>query len=230
MNNSRLVLVFLGATAVLLPACGGGGLASGGSSHSSMDLVQVSNGFGQLLPHTVFRLDANGNPTTIAIPIRTNDDLINNVTALNPVLPVIQYPISAILPSGLPGNHFMYATFDHDVDITSILDSSVSAQTGGGLTGTMTLVALDATSGQSAAIPVRVFVNGFTFAGTPTADDPDHLPLQHWVDLNATTGLPELLDVDGAFPGTGFPGTPGYEFSGSGTRSSPRTVLVIPEH
>ena len=229
MNNSRLVLVSLGMTAVLLPACGGGlgSSGNGGGSHSGMDLVQVSNGFGQMLPHTVFRLDANGNPTTIAIPIRTTDDLINNVTPLNPVRPVTQYPQSAILPSGLPGNHFMYATFDHDVDISSILDSSVSAQTGGGLTGTMTLVALDSTSGQSEAIPVRVFVNGYTYAGTPTADDPDHLPLQQWVDLNETTGQPEALEVDGAFPGAGFPGTVGYEFSGSTSLISPRTVVFV---
>src|SRR5258706_177763 len=136
MKNFRLLVVSLGATAFLLPACGsGGGSGSGGSS--GMDLTHVSNGFGELLPHTVFRLDANGNPTQIAIPIRTDEELIQNVTPLNPVLPVTQFPETAILPSGLPGNHFIYAEFDRDVDITSVLDSSVSAQAGGGLTGTM---------------------------------------------------------------------------------------------
>jgi hypothetical protein len=228
MKNSRLAWISLGATAAFLQACGGGaGAAGGGGGHAGMDLVQVSNGFGQLLPHTVLRLDANGNPTTIAIPIRTNADLVNNVTPLNPVLPVVQYPQTAVLPSGLTGDHFIYAQFDHDVDITSILDSSVSAQTGGGLTGTMTLVALDPASGQSEEIPVRVFVNGYTYAGTPPADDPDHLPLQHWVDIDSATGAPEALDVDGATPGAGFPGTPGYEFSGSSALVNARTVVFV---
>jgi hypothetical protein len=79
-----------------------------------MDLVQVSNGFGQILPYSVFRLDGQGNPTQTAIPIRSQDDLVLNVTALNPILPVPQYPAEAIVPSGLPGNHFMYAQFDKE--------------------------------------------------------------------------------------------------------------------
>jgi len=228
MKNSRLVLVSLGAVASLFAACGGGAADdSGGGSSSGMDVVEVSNGFGQLLPHTVRRLDQNGNPTHIAIAIRTQADLLANVTPLNPVLPVVQYPREPRLPSGLEGNHFMYATFNRDVDITSILDSSVSAQIGGGLRGTITLVALDPATGQSQALPCRVFVNGATYSGTPTVDDPDHLPLHTWVAIDPNTGQLAVQEVEGAFPGIGFPGTAGYEFSGSSSLVTPRTVVFV---
>jgi hypothetical protein len=225
MKHIQPALFLLGASFVLIPACGAGG-AEGGGAAANMDLVQVSNGFGQILPYSVFRLDASGNPTQTAIPIRTNDDLTDNVTALNPVLPVTQYPTEAIVPSGLAGNHFMYAQFDKDLDIDSVLDSSPGAQSSGGITGAITLVALDPATNQASAIPVRVFVNGFTYSGVPTGDPPV-LPLQHWVRLNETTGLPEVLDVDGATPGTGFPGTLGSEFSGSINLISPTTIVFV---
>jgi hypothetical protein len=226
MKNSRLALVFLGATALLLSACGGGAGAGGGGGNSGMDLSQVSIGFGQLLPHTVLQLDANGNPTQIAIPIRTDAELIHNVRPLNPVLPVPQFPVTAIVPSGVPGNHFVYAQFDRDIDPSSVLDPSPGAQATGGLTGAITLVALDPASGESTNIPGRAFVNGFTYAGAATGNPP-LLPLQHWVQLDATTGLPVVLDVDGAFPGTGFPGSPGSEFTGSADLISPRTIVFV---
>lgn len=230
MKHIQPALVLLGATLVLLPACGGGGVEGGGGAGADMDLEQVSNGFGQMLPYAVFRLDPSGNPTQTAIPIRTEADLIGNVTALNPILPVTQYPTDAIVPSGLSGNHFMYAQFDKDIDITSVLDSSPGAQAGGGITGAITLVALEPSTNQASAIPVRVFVDGYTYAGIPFSDPPGappQLPLQRWVRLNADTGLPEVLDVDGALPGTGFPGTPGGEFSGSINLISPRTIVFV---
>ncbi|MFN0007755.1 MAG: YncE family protein [Planctomycetota bacterium] len=225
MKHIQLALVLLGATLGFFPACGGGGDEGGGSA-ANMDLQVVSNGFGQILPHSVFRLDAAGNPTQTVIPIRTEADLIDNVRALNPILPVPQYPPNAIVPSGLSGNHFMYAQFDKDIDVTSVLDPTPGAQPSGGITGAITLVALDPATNESFSIPVRVFVNGSTYSGTPTGT-PLQLPLQQWVRINDTTGLPEVAEVDGAFPGTGFPGTPGSEFSGSANLISPKTIVFV---
>jgi len=224
MKHIQPALLLLGATFILFPACGGGG--EGGGSAANMDLEVVSNGFGQILPHSVFRLDQAGNPTQTVIPIRTEADLVDNVRALNPILPVTQYPTNAIVPSGLAGNHFMYARFDKDIDVTSVLDASPGAQSSGGITGAITLVALDPGTNESFSIPVRVFVNGSTYAGTPTGT-PLQLPLQQWVKLNDTTGLPEAVEVDGAFPGAGFPGTPGSEFSGSINLISPKTIVFV---
>jgi len=152
MKHIQPALVILGATLVLFPACGGGGPGSGGSN-GQIDLAQVSNGFGQILPYQVFRLDENGNPTQTSIPILTEGDLIQNVTPLNPILPVTQYPTNAIVPSGLSGNHFMYAQFDRDIDISSVLDPSPGAQSGGGITGAITLVAYEPATNTTSSIP-----------------------------------------------------------------------------
>ena len=233
MKHFQPALVILGATLVFFPACGGGGGVQSGSN-GQIDLSQVSNGFGQLLPYAVFRLDQNGNPTQTSIPIRTEEDLVQNVTALNPILPVTQYPTDAsgtalaIVPSGLPGNHFMYAQFDRDLDVSSVLDPSPGAQSSGGITGAITLVALDPATNQASVIPCRVFVDGFTYAGIPSTDDPPQLPLQHWVALTDTDPqIPVALDVDGATPGIGFPGTAGSEFNGSINLISPRTIVFV---
>jgi hypothetical protein len=225
MKHIQTAWFFLGATVVFLSGCGGGGGQEGGSG-AAMDLVQVSNGFGQILPYSVFRLDGQGNPTQTAIPIRSQDDLVLNVTALNPILPVPQYPPEAIVPSGLPGNHFMYAQFDKDIDVTSVLDASPGAQSSGSLTGAITLVALDPATNESTSIPIRAFINGFTYAGLPSGTPPQ-LSLQHWVQINETTGQPEVLDVEGAFPGTGFPGTPGSEFNGGPNLIAPNVIVFV---
>ncbi|MCY2960614.1 MAG: hypothetical protein NTY35_10655, partial [Planctomycetota bacterium] len=58
-RSLRTSAILVGASLIpslLLGGCGGG---SGTSSKAgSMDLLQVSNGFGQLLPHKVYRLNA----------------------------------------------------------------------------------------------------------------------------------------------------------------------------
>jgi hypothetical protein len=139
----------------------------------------------------------------------------------------VKFPESKTLPSGGPGNHFLYAQFTRPIDIASILDSSPANQGNGGVIGTITLVALDPEARLGEPIPCRVFLNGSTYAGTPTPDDPDHLPLQRWVQVNEDTGAVEALPVDGAFPGIGFPGTPGFAFSGASALISPNTVVFV---
>lgn len=220
MTKSRLSAGSLASLALLLAACSGG---EAGTSNAAMDLVQVSNGFGQILPHTVLEVNELGQITPTVISIRTHDDLLKNVTPFNPVRPVQQFPTEAILPSNLDGNHFIYATFDKDVDVDTVLDASPAAQSNSGLIGTITLVAVEPGGGTTAAVPVRAFIDGFTYAGAP---DPDTLllPRQHWVEL--VNGVPQLA-VDGATAGIGFPGTPNYEFTGSEELINPRTVVLV---
>src|SRR5262245_34284529 len=234
MNIFRSVASLLGASAVLLTGCGGGA-SGGGGGGGSMDLTQVSNGFGQLLPHSVRKLDpVTSQPTQLVIPIRTDADLIDNVTLLNPVLPTPQFPPSAILPSGQPGNQFVYAEFSSPIDIASVLDASPGAQGNSGLLGSITLVALDPGTGQAVPVQSRVLVNGFPYAGG-AGGSPPTVPLQHWVQLNAVTGFPEPLDTatpgnPPTLPGAGFPGCPGFEFSGSPNLISPKTIVFVADN
>lgn len=66
MRLNRLQVTLLTTLTVLLPACGGIIGSKGGEdagSQSLLNLLDASNGFGQLVPHTVQKLDAAGNPT-----------------------------------------------------------------------------------------------------------------------------------------------------------------------
>ena len=98
--NNRLALSLTGLGALLLPACGG---ASGGGTSSQMVIVDSSNGFGKLLPHRVFRADSEGMPTNVLVEITRFDDLANNVTQTNPILPPVEWPTEAVLPNGEVG-------------------------------------------------------------------------------------------------------------------------------
>ncbi|MEO2164440.1 MAG: hypothetical protein ABGY29_18170, partial [bacterium] len=69
MRLNRLQAALLSTLTVLLPACGGfislkSGSGDGDSGSAALlKLLDVSNGFGQLIPHTVQKLDSAGNPT-----------------------------------------------------------------------------------------------------------------------------------------------------------------------
>jgi hypothetical protein len=198
-----------------------------------MDLNQVSSGFNQLLPHQALRLDpSTGNPTQQLISIRTDAELVANVTQTNPILPVPQYPTAAIVPSGEAGNHFVYVEFTRDIDVASVLDGSPGAQSNGNLTGTVTLVGLDATTGAITPVQARAFINGFTYGNSVVPDsDPPTLPFEHWVGLNEDTGRPEALEVDDAdgnptLPGANFPGAL-HDFTGAEKLISPRTIVFV---
>ena len=223
---------FLGATSLLLAACGGGGDGSGGAS--AMDVQLVSNGFGELLPHRVQRLDqATGQPAepVEVLAITDKSTLIANVTTGNSILPVAQFLETAVLPSGDDGNHFLQVTFTRPVDIGTVLDPAPGAQANSALTGSITLVATDPTTGTSTPIQVRVFLNGQTYAGIPVVD-PDtgtsQVPLQTWVTLvdgkPTATGIDN--DGDGFADGLGFPGTEA-PFSGMSQLISPNTLVFV---
>jgi hypothetical protein len=104
--NQRLLLTATGFVALLLPvSCGAG---SGTSSSSAMVLEEANHGFGRLLPYTTFVPDAAGLPTAAKMEIRSFDDLLNSVSADNPILPIEPWPATAVLPSGQPGNQYIH--------------------------------------------------------------------------------------------------------------------------
>lgn len=224
MIQNRFAFALASSVAFGLAACGGGSAGSGTSgSAAAMNLSVVSNGFGQLLPHTTTLL-VNDAPSATIIELRSFDDLISNVRANNPVLPGPLYPAGSILPTGEPGNQFMYARFTQELDINSVLDSSPGGQAAQGLTGAISVVALDPATGETSPVVGRAFIGGQTYSGI-VVGSPPALPLQTWVELDGN-GKPVAADVNGDTPGLGFPGTQG-DFGGSADLVSPNSFVFV---
>ena len=156
----RTIVGVSGAALLSLASCGGGGGGSGASGDASsgnMELAQVSNGFGRLLPHTILRLDANGEPTSQIVDIRREEDLFDNLRTTNEVRSSPLFGSGAILSNGQPGNHYLLAQFTGEIDLDSVLDGSPGAQAVNGLTGSISVVAFDATTGESSPVDGVVF-------------------------------------------------------------------------
>ena len=207
MNSNRLQTLFFVGLAAAVASCSGGG----GSSQSvpAMDLDVVSNGFGELLPYKVLRLDDAGNPTEQIISIRSEAALLANVAPNNPVRAVPSYGEGAVLPGGAPGNHFIYARFSDDIDLASVLSAAPSSQASGGLTGAITVIAINPLTQSAVPVPGRAFINGRTYAGLAVGESPQ-LQLQEWVRLEdgvlvVNTGVDN--NGNGVPDGLGFPGT-----------------------
>ncbi|MFT7669882.1 MAG: DNA-binding beta-propeller fold protein YncE [Planctomycetota bacterium] len=190
-----------------------------------MDLVQVSNGFGQVLPHKVFALDDAGLPSANLISIQNHEDLLANVRSDNVIQPVASFPIEAILPNGEAGNHFFMAEFTEDLLVDSVLSSSPGLVPSNSFTGTIVVQSVDPQSGTTTTVPGRAFINGYTYGTTPTGS-PAVLPLERWVD-DAGNAIALGVNSD-QFPGLGFPGTE-QPFAGQNALISPRTVVFIPD-
>jgi hypothetical protein len=210
------------ALTLSLAACGTGG-GGGGGGGGPMNIVRVSTGFGELLPYKIFAVTSAGTPSTNLVSIRDLDDLTDNVTFSNPVLPVPTLEDTATLPDGTPGNQFLYVTFTKAIDLESVLSGLPGAQSDNGMTGAITVEARDPLSGAVTLIPGRAFIDGWTYAGDPSGD-PLRIPLQRWVALEE--GITVAQDVDGAFPGGGFPGQ-GNSFNGSADLVSPNTLVFV---
>ncbi|HUR28930.1 MAG TPA: hypothetical protein VM509_12140, partial [Planctomycetota bacterium] len=97
-----------------------------------MDLVQMSNGFGIMVPYQVHKPDALGNPTSEIISIRSLADLQNNVRSSNPIVAATELPATAMLPNGDPGNQFVFLEFSAPLDIDTVLSKSPSGQANSG--------------------------------------------------------------------------------------------------
>ena len=200
-TEKTILVAFLGVA--FLTGCTGGGASGGGGNQ--MDIVRVSNGFGELLPHKTFRMAGNV-ATDEVIALRSQQDLVDNLRFSNPVHAPAVFSDAAIVPGGAAGNHFLYITFTKPIGIDSVLTDLPSAQADNSLTGAITVYARDPVLGTVTPVKGRAFVNGSTYAGTPQGD-PLSTPLQTWVQLE--DGQPTAMPVDGAFPGFGFPGTTG---------------------
>lgn len=214
-------LASLSASLLPFTACGSGG---GGANSGPMDLVVVSNGFpGQLLPYQIHALTfpGSGAPTPTVIEVRRIEDLTANVNRgnpdLNPVLPVPTWPTAATLPSGDPGNHFVVVQFTRPIQVASVIDASPAGTVNFGLTGAITVTALDPTTGVSIPIPGRAFIDGFT----PDPANPGQLV--RWVG-RAASGQPVALQTQGL----GFPGV-ASTFPDATRLVMPQSFVFIPD-
>jgi len=225
MRLNRLQSALIGTLTILLPACGGLASKKGADSGSQalLRLQDVSNGFGQLIPHTVQRLDSLGNPTQQVVSILSQQDIINYVSAGNPILPVPQFNSAAILPSGAVGNHFLVARFTRDLDLNTIFDPSPGSLANSGLTGAVSVVAIDPVTGTALPVVGRAFVNGQTL-GDDLSGDPPRRPRETWVALDSDTGATTVVDPEGQ----GFPGTDAG-FVGSSQLVSKSSFVFVPD-
>jgi hypothetical protein len=196
-----------------------------------MDLVEVSNGFGLMLPHQVRKADAQGQPTAELVLIRNFNDLTKNVGPLNPILPVTEWPVEARLPNGDAGNHFIYAEFSQPIDIDSVLDPSPAGQANSGLIGPITVLAIDPSTGEAVPVVGRAFINGRTYAGVDP-NTPTTLQFLQWVtlDVNGKPIANTAVDINGdTIPdGLGFPATESANgFTGAAKLVSPNSFVFV---
>jgi len=175
------------------------------SSSDTMNIVEVSNGFGRLLPYVIpVANPSNGLPTSQVIEIRTIQDLLDNPsTVLNPVKPPTPWKAGAVNPNNVKGNHFVAVKFSRSLKTESVLDPTAAGLSNNGLTGAISVVAYNQSTGASTIIQGRGFINGRTYFGSgPT--------LETWVTANGLNGVSvSLVDRSGneTNPGIGFPGT-----------------------
>ena len=206
-----------------------GGSAAAGSSSGEMDVVLVSNGFGQILPHQAFSLLADGSVSDDLIDLEEISDLLDNVSGSNPVQPTPRLADEARLPSGAPGNQFLYVNFSNALDVNSVLSDRPADQANAGTTGAIVVVQVDPFTGATETIAGRAFVDGQTYAGAPVGNPP-RLPLQRWVSFEdgVVTAGDIDNDSDGILDGLGFPGT-FNGFSGMNELFGENSFVFVPD-
>jgi hypothetical protein len=194
-----------------------------------MDLVQVTNGFSQLLPHRAFILGTDGQPTSVTTSIESMADLTDNVRVSNPVHSTPSYPEQAILPDGSPGNQFMMLEFTQALDLESVLSNSGAQIPNNSLAGSVVFEQVDPATGATSIIKGRVFLDGQTYGGSAVGSPPV-LEFQRWIaeDGSAVGFDTDEDEVDDYFPGLGFPGTEAT-FAGAATLLNPRTMVFVPD-
>lgn len=216
---SKVCVPLMGASLLALSACGGfSGKNSGGSS-AEMNLEVLSNGFGQILPHQIFKLDDLGEPLPVILQVRDQQTLIDNLRLSNPIRPVAKFPDQTILPNGSPGNHYLYATFSQEIDINTVLDSNPGSQANSGLAGSVSVTSITPISGDSAPIRGRVFVGGKTYATNGSGET----VLTTWVGVD---GFGNLVALDPR--AEGFPGL-NSALQDEANLVSPKTLVFIPD-
>ena len=209
----RLVLPLLGLGALFATGCG-----QSAEGTETIDLVinEVSSGFGLLLPHTIFEVDANGTATNSLVTIRTQADLLANATSTNGLRPPTPWSTDAELPDKTPGNHYLYAEFRSQKGESIALDVNSVLDTTGNLKGPITIVSVDNITGNQVPIKGRVFIDGKTVDGSGV--------LVPWVSL--VDGQPFASP---GTPGFGYPGTQGGTVPSAFKLVSPSTLVFIPD-
>lgn len=237
MRTKRsLMISSLSAGTFLFASCiGGSSSGSGGdqdpfATQSTMRIVDVSNGFGRLLPHVVAVADPlTGLPTSQVVEIRTMDDLLDHPPSeLNPIQPTVSWPEAAVDPANRPGNHYVAVRFSRSLLTASVLDTSASGLSSSGLSGAITLVAYDQETGLSTPVAGRAFING----QTPSLRGQG---LETWVRRDGTNQVSAVnLGAAGEElrPGMGFPGTDSGTaatsgFPGAGNLVRPDTFVFV---
>ena len=215
--TSLATLPILGLGVFSFSSCGSS--SSGGDG--GFDLIEASNGFGRILPHSIPVANNLGLPTNEHIEIRKLEDLTNNLTQVNPILPPTEWRPQAVLPSSASGNHFIYARFTRNLDIASILSGAGGVN---GFTGNISVVQVaDASTVES--VSGIAFIGGRTFGPGMDPDNPGDLVPRQWVSRNPMGNL-VAEDVDGSFPGLGFPGTE-TGFAGDNVLVDPNTFVFV---
>lgn len=231
--NRRTILTLAGLTLAGAVACSSpSGDSDAFATDSQMKLLEVSNGFGRLLPYVVAVLDpVTGAPSAQLVEIRSMEDLLANPPSENnPILPPASWPTAAINPAGRTGNQFVKVKFTRSIGINTVLNPTPAGFANNGLTGTITVVAYDPVTGESTPVKGRGFIDGYTYAGAGPK-------LERWVDID-DTGNVVPLDVDRAGtviqPGVGFPGTNDPDngiidgsFVGASSLLSPVTFVYV---
>ena len=210
MNNARSVAFLLLATAVA--SCSGsvesstGGNATPGTS-GSLELIRVTNGFGQLLPYRTAQLDPAGQPTSTIVDLRSVAAIINVGAVGGMILQPTSYPPAAIIPNGSPGNHFAVAEMSAAVDVIDAFRRGLLAGTDG-----LRATVCDP-SGNELDVPGRLFIGGRTIDGNE---------LRRWVEVDSETGdLRALVPAAHGFPGVGDP------FIGAAALASPSSIVFV---
>ena len=223
-NIHPRLLLGLGLALVCVPACGGGGGGGGSGSSSQFALVEVSNGFGKLLPYSIALRDAQGQPTGQFTEITRIEQLVDNVTANNPVRPPTQWPAEAKLPNSLEGNHFIVARFTQNVDASTVLSRDTS-RAPGSLGAGIQVQIVNPGTGVITPVRGRAFVGGRTF-GPGLSTTPGQYQLETWVE--ASVGSLTATTIGGETPGLGFPGTePGTAFGGDVELVDPNAFVFV---
>ena len=194
------------STSLFITACAGGGsgdgvdLPDGTNIGGDLEIIEVSNGFGRLLPHQIRVADPNGLPTSQVIEIIEMDDLLENLTPDNSILPVTEWPTGGVLPNNAPGNHFIFARFTQDLDVDSILNPAVASGIDNNLTGAISVLQVDPVLGVTIPVPGVGFVGGQTYGPTVDPDNPTLFLLEEWVAAIPGENENAAQPINGAFP------------------------------
>ncbi len=161
LRPRRCAGVGIAISALALAGCGSGG-AGDPNNRGPFSVRSVTTGLGQVYPHRIRQVGANGTATTAVVNIDSIDVLRRNQTPTNPVLPVAAFGTTATLPDGRAGNQYLAISFSHALDEQSVLSTQLAAQTSAGLTTAIALTTYDEDTERTEPLAGRAFVGGKT--------------------------------------------------------------------